>query len=174
MAAYAFTLYGTLVPQTLAAKTAGGVGPAVFAASLGRQAQEILATRAVECVAFAALLPPLAAALWRRRAEHFLPLAWLVLLPLAYAVRGVHPISRYLLPLAPVVLFHGWGALTALVAAERRAPARAAAVLIVASVLGLSLNGFLWARFMEMIGSEFKKREKKKDKKEAKAKAKKA
>ena len=80
--AYAFTLYGTLVPQTLAAKTAGGVGPAVFAASLGRQAQEILATRAVECVAFAALLPPLAAALWRRRAEHFLPLAWLVLLPL--------------------------------------------------------------------------------------------
>ena len=145
---YAWTFYGTLVPQTLAAKTAGGIGPDVFVTSLGRQAQELLATRAVEFIAFAALLPPLAAALWRRRAEHFLPLAWLVALPLLYAARGVHPISRYLLPLAPVILFHGWGALTTLAATERRAPARAVAVLAFAFALGLGLNGFLWARFV--------------------------
>ncbi len=145
---YAWSFYGTLVPQTLAAKTAGGVGPAMFLASLARQAQEILATRAVEAFALLALLPALASALWRRRAEHFLPLGWLVLLPLLYAVRGVHPISRYLLPLAPVLLFHGWGALAALAAAERRAPARAVTLLATACLLALALNGFLWARFV--------------------------
>ena len=145
---YAFTFYGTLVPQTLAAKTAGGVGPAVFAASLGRQAQEILATRAVECVAFAALLPPLAAALWRRRAEHFLPLAWLVVLPLPT------PCAACTRSRATCCRSRRCCCSTAGARSPRWSPPSAgrrrarSAVLVVASVLGLSLNGFLWARFV--------------------------
>ncbi|MEO6462790.1 MAG: hypothetical protein ABIP29_06920, partial [Candidatus Eisenbacteria bacterium] len=140
--AYALSFYGTALPATLSAKTAGGTGPSVFAASLVRQAQA-LAPRAVEAFVLAALLPPLAAALWRRRAEHFLPLGWLLLVPLAYAIRGVHPISRYLLPLAPILILYGWGALAALAAAERRRPERALALLAGALVVSLGLNLFI-------------------------------
>ena len=141
--AYALTFYGTLWPATLSAKTAGGTGVDVFFISLLRQAQALLPPRAVEAFALLALLPPLAFTLWRRRAEHFLPLAWLVVVPLAYALRGVHPISRYLLPLSPVLIFYGWGALAALAAAERRHPGRAVAILVGALALSLGVNLFI-------------------------------
>ncbi len=145
--AYALSFYGTVWPATLSAKTAGGSGLVVFVESLARQAQ-VLAPRAVEAFALLALLPPLAAALWRRRAEHFLPLAWLLLVPLAFALRGVHPISRYLLPLTPVLILYGWGALAALAAAERRKPERAFALLAGALALALGLNLFIHVRWV--------------------------
>jgi hypothetical protein len=145
--AYAASFYGTLAPATLAAKTAGGTGPVVFLDSLVRQAQELV-PRGIEGLAFLALLPPLAAALWHRRAEHFLPLAWLLGVPLVYALRGVHPISRYLLPLAPVLLLYGWSALAALAASERRDPRRAYGVLAGALALSLAVNLAIHVRWV--------------------------
>ncbi len=145
---YAASFYGTVMPATLAAKTAGGVGPAVFGLSLLRQAQEMAAARGVEIVAFAALLPLFAGALWRRRAEHFLPLFWLVGVPLLYALRGVHPISRYLLPLTPVLVCYAWGALAAVAAWERRHVRLAATRLVVVALLALALDGVVYARLV--------------------------
>lgn len=145
--AYAASTYGTLVPATLAAKTAGGTGPVVFVESLVRQGQEFV-PRGIEGIALLALLPPLAATLWHRRAEHFLPLAWLVGVPLVYALRGVHPISRYLLPLFPVLLLYGWSALAALAASERRHPGRAYTVLAGALSLSLSINLVIHLRWV--------------------------
>ena len=140
--AYALRLYGTLVPATLAAKTAGGVGPAVFGQSLLLQAKQLGVTRGIEVLAILFLLPALFRSTWVRRAEHFLPLAWLLGVPLLYAARGVYPISRYVLPLSPVLLFYGWGALAALAAAERDNGRRAGAMLAAFAVLALGLN--LW------------------------------
>lgn len=145
---YAASFYGTLSPATLAAKTAAGVNGAILVQSLVLQAKELLATRAVEVLAILVLLPPLARALWHRRNEHFLPLAWLIGVPLVYAVRGVHPISRYLLPLAPVLVFYGWSALAALAATERERARRGGLVLVGAAVLALALGLFIHVRLV--------------------------
>ncbi|MGH7724695.1 MAG: hypothetical protein ACREOU_04640 [Candidatus Eiseniibacteriota bacterium] len=146
--AYAASFYGTITPATLAAKTAAGTGPVVFGLSLFRQIQELAASRGVEMVALLALLPLFSAALWRRRAEHFLPLLWLFGVPLLYALRGVHPISRYLLPLAPVLICYAWGALATVAASERRRVGLAAAKLVAIAAAALLLDGVVYGRLV--------------------------
>jgi arabinofuranosyltransferase len=131
---YALALYGTVVPATLAAKTAGGVGLDVFVQELERGAKALAGARAVELVLLVLLLPSLAARAWSSRAEHFVPVLWLLGLPLLYAARGVPVLSRYLLPVAPLVVAYAWCGLATVAAAARRRPAWAVAALVVVGV----------------------------------------
>ncbi len=107
--------YGSFLPQTLAAKAAGEAGPGGQLAILWRQARIVGATDGL----LVALLVIAALAGWRgaqarwpaaQRAHRLLPWAWVLLVPALYAGRGVPVLSRYLLPLLPVLGGLAWRA----------------------------------------------------------------
>jgi hypothetical protein len=146
--AYACSLYGTVVPATLAAKAAGGLGPHVFLDLIVRQGRAIIAARGIELLVLVAFAPALVTRFWVRRADHFVPLGWLLGLPLLYALRGVPAISRYLVPLLPLIVAYAWGTLAWLAAGYRRNPALAVAGLALAGVLSLANSLYTYTRFV--------------------------
>lgn len=111
-AVYAQSLYGTFLPQTLAAKGAGSIGPAVALRQLVQAAKVTGAVCAVEALA-CLLLAPRFRALFRHGdpALHVAAWGWVLLVPVVYAVRGLPVLSRYLLPLYPFLILYGWWAL---------------------------------------------------------------
>jgi hypothetical protein len=108
--------FGTFWPQTLAAKSAGAEGLEFLGDNVKRQ---MLIVGATDGVLVAGLV--LAALFGGRRlmgvrrswTEELLPLAWVVCLPPLYAARGVQVISRYLVPLLPILALTAWRALEA-------------------------------------------------------------
>jgi hypothetical protein len=145
---YALWLYHGVVPATLAAKTAGGVSLGQFVDVIVRELKAIAASRGLELVAVIALAPALLSRFWVRRADHFVPIAWMLGLPLLYAARGVPAISRYLVPILPLVVAYAWGAFAWLAASERNRPRLARAGLVAAGVVSIALSLFTWARFV--------------------------
>jgi hypothetical protein len=145
---YAGSFYGALVPATLAAKTIPGPRLVVFGALLVQAARAVAATRGVELVVCAALVVVLGRAALSRRSEHFVPLLWLVGLPVAYAARGVAPLSRYLLPAFPLLIAYAWGALVWLAAGERRRPRGALLALAFVAALSLATSAFTYVRYV--------------------------
>ena len=144
---YAWRAYGTLVPATLAAKTAGGGGGSVFLSLLMREAKAIGAARGIELVTLFALAPLLVSRFWVRRPDHFVLLAWMLGLPLLYAIRGVPAVSRYLVPILPLIVAYAWGALAWLAAGARRRRAWAAAGLAFVGLLSIANSAYTYARF---------------------------
>lgn len=111
-AVYALGLYGSVLPQTLAAKGAGAVGAAVAAGQLVHAAKVVGAVGAVECLACLLFLPRFATLLRQGdTAVHAAAWGWILLVPLGYAVRGLPVLSRYLLPLLPLLVLYAWWAL---------------------------------------------------------------
>jgi hypothetical protein len=107
--------FGTFWPQTLSAKSAAGTGLEAQLDNLWRQARIVGATDALPIAMLV-----LAAVLGGRRmfngarpgaaAQRLVPWAWVTMLPLLYCARGVPVISRYLLPLLPIVQWLAWRA----------------------------------------------------------------
>jgi hypothetical protein len=102
--------FDTFWPHTLSAKAVGGEALALRLENLWRQARIVGATDGV-------LVGLLGAALLfgfaRMRPERFavqrmLPLVWVVGVPLLYMARGVPVLSRYLLPLLPILAWLAW------------------------------------------------------------------
>ncbi|MEP7028734.1 MAG: hypothetical protein ABI960_09085, partial [Candidatus Eisenbacteria bacterium] len=108
----------------------------------------VVAVRGVEVLVLVAFLPALVSRFWVRRADHFVPLAWLLGLPLLYAVRGVPAISRYLVPILPLVVAYAWGTLAWLAAGSRRRPALVMTGLVVVGGLSIGNSLFTYARFV--------------------------
>lgn len=107
---FAWAYYGTLWPQTLAAKTAGGTGLVYHAQTLWRQARIVGAT---DGLLAAVLVLGLIAGVRRLSpvgvpAQRWVPWAWLLALPVLYTARGVPVLSRYLVPLLPVLGWLAW------------------------------------------------------------------
>jgi arabinofuranosyltransferase len=108
--------YGTPLPITLAAKSAeyAGLGGAFRIARL--MATEFAASRPIEsaAVAIAAIL-----LLARRLAPvdlraHVVPAGWLLGLPLFYMASGVPGVTRYIVPITPLLVAYGWGVIARL------------------------------------------------------------
>ena len=104
--------YGTFWPETLSAKAAGGNGLAYGLENLWRQVRIVGAT---DGVLAALLVLGLVFSLRRRRsappiAQRFLPWAWLLGVPALYVTRGVPVLSRYLVPMLPVLAWLAWRA----------------------------------------------------------------
>ncbi len=108
---FAWRYFGSAFPNTLAAKAAGGEGWAYTAEQLLRQGAIVAATDGV-------LLLVLGVAGVRvllrgqrpvlRPLERWLPALWLVAVPVLYTARGVPVLSRYLVPLLPVLGWYAW------------------------------------------------------------------
>lgn len=102
--------FDTFWPQTLSAKAVGGEALAVRLENLLRQAKIVGAT---DGVLVFLLGTALLLGFSRMRPERFavqrlLPWAWVIGVPLLYMARGVPVLSRYLLPLLPILAWLAW------------------------------------------------------------------
>ncbi len=134
--AWAWAYYGTPLPITLTAKSAeyAGWGGAMHILLL--MASEFAVSRPVECAALVLLGPAFLAAevAAGRGREHVVPLGWLVALPAFYMASGVPGVTRYIVPLAPLLVAYGWR----LLAPRLRDGRRAVTALAFASGVGLA------------------------------------
>lgn len=139
--------YGTFWPQTLAAKAAGGVGLADHLQILWRELQIVGATDAIPVAVLGLALVRGRMGPRRLDAEGLLPWAWVLGIPVLYAVRGVPVLSRYLLLILPAVAWLAWGAAEGLWVGEGRSPAHARRVATVAALLAALMlveNGVIY------------------------------
>jgi hypothetical protein len=129
--------FGTFWPNTLAAKTAGGVGWAYVFDTLTRQVKIVAASDAVLAGALLAAFVFGGARLWpsRPQAQRLLPWVWVGAVPVLYVMRGVPVLSRYLVPLMPVLAWLAWRSVERWWAGEEPVPAQNRG----ASVLGVAL-----------------------------------
>jgi arabinofuranosyltransferase len=112
---FARLYFGAYLPQTLAAKAAGGTGLAVQLAILWREVKIVAATDGLIAALLVAALLGGGWRLWTRRpltqrAQRLLPWVWVLAVPALYVGRGVPVVSRYLLPLLPVLSWLAWRA----------------------------------------------------------------
>jgi len=104
--AFAQLWFGRLWPNTLAAKAAGGEGLAYHLDQLTRQAVIVAVTDAAMVLAVLVLA---GRRIVRRQwpepkpTVRFLPWVWMIAVPLLYVLRGVPVLSRYLVPLLPLL-----------------------------------------------------------------------
>lgn len=107
---FARLYFGTFWPNTLSAKTAGGEGFAYVLDTLWRQIKVVGATDAVMAGALVGAIAFGARRLWPRRlaAQRLLPWLWVASVPVLYVVRGVPVVSRYVLPLMPILAWLAW------------------------------------------------------------------
>jgi len=139
---FARLYFGTFWPNTLAAKTAGTPVFQALKDAFVRQGEVFVATDAVLLGALAgALIFGGARMLPRRRqAQRLLPWVWIVTLPALYVMRGVPVLSRYLVPMAPVLAWLAWRAVERWWAGEEPAPeSRSGATLLGMGLAGLAL-----------------------------------
>jgi len=121
---FARVYFGTFWPNTLAAKAAGGWGWAYLFDTLGREAKIVGATDSVLAGALVAAMVFGGSRMWpsRVQAQRLLPWAWVVAVPVLYVMRGVPVLSRYLLPLMPVLAWLAWRAVERWWAGEEPSP----------------------------------------------------
>ncbi len=109
---FARLYYGSFWPQTLAAKAAGGGGLAYHVENLWRQARIVAATDGLLAGVLVLALVFGGRRAWPAgtAAQRLLPWAWVLALPMLYTARGVPVLSRYLVPLLPVLGWLAWRA----------------------------------------------------------------
>jgi arabinofuranosyltransferase len=144
---FARLYFGTFWPNTLSAKTVTGGLPALVDA-VRRQVQVVGATDAVLAGALVAALVFGGARFWPRRvrAQRMLPWVWLVALPVLYGMRGVPVISRYLVPVMPILAWLAWRAVERWWAGEEPSPeSRPGAALLGVGLATLALaQNLIW------------------------------
>ena len=166
--AFASAYFGSFAPNTLAAKAAGGVGLAYHLEQLQRQGAIVAGT---DGMLAGVLIVTLAMRFARgerprlRPAVSLLPWAWLAAVPLLYMVRGVPVLSRYIVPLLPVLGWLAWRSLEATLAESaarrrgggeelaperltRRASVRALAAGVLLAGLVITQNVIVWQRIV--------------------------
>ena len=125
--------FGTFWPNTLSAKTAGGIGWEYVLDTARRQVGIVGASDAALAAALFAALVFGGGRMWpsRPQAQRLLPWVWVFALPVLYVMRGVPVVSRYLVPMLPVLAWLAWRSVERWWAGEEPAPGvrRGAAVL---------------------------------------------
>lgn len=112
---FARVYFGNALPQTLMAKASGSAGIEVQLENLWRQVRIVGATDGLMALLLILALLAGSARVWTwrpvtQRAQRLLPWVWVVLVPALYVARGVPVLSRYLLPLLPILSWLAWRA----------------------------------------------------------------
>jgi hypothetical protein len=108
---YALLQFGRLTPNTVVVKAGRFISPEAVLKGLAVVARIAGSTNGPELVLIAIAVVMIVFA--RRRIAgpssfHFASIGWLVLLPLAYVLRDVQIVSRYLVPILPLVVLYGF------------------------------------------------------------------
>ncbi|MEX2117442.1 MAG: hypothetical protein WEB37_11190 [Bacteroidota bacterium] len=105
---YALLTFGTVIPNTLNAKTSSGFSPESFIGVLRSEAGILLASQGLTV---ALLLVGVFLVLWRSSPRkvwiEVFPLAWPLALLFFYIILNVQVVSRYLLLISPVIVIFG-------------------------------------------------------------------
>lgn len=124
-AIYAMEAFGQFFPNTAYAKAGTfELAPAEVVRIAIREAKILGASSGLEMLLVALagvgalIMAPGRVYDWVR--QNFVPVSWLIALPALYAVRGSVLVSRYLLPVVPVLLCFGFTALGYLIVKSRR------------------------------------------------------
>ena len=141
--------FDTFWPQTLSAKAVGGEQVAIRIDNLWRQLRIIGASDGVLAIALGVALVFGFGRLRPERwiAQRMLPWVWVVAVPFLYLARGVPVLSRYLLPLLPVLAWLAWRTLERWwLGANPQPPAlrRAALLGVLVAALALSANLYVY------------------------------
>ena len=108
---FSFTQFGTVFPNTLGAKTGAEAHLVGFVRTIAAVAKILMSTQVLTMtmlvVSFVVILRRVGLEpVW----EVAFPVAWIVLLPMIYAIQNVHMVSRYLLPVTPLLIIYAvWG-----------------------------------------------------------------
>ena len=110
--AFSKLYFGTFWPETLNAKAAGGEGLAYQLENLARELKIVAATDGLLVLVLVLALGFGATRVLSRglHARSLLPWAWVLGVPALYVSRGVPVLSRYLLPLLPILAWLTWRA----------------------------------------------------------------
>lgn len=121
---FARLYFGTFWPNTLSAKVAGGTGWTYLFETFMRQVKIVGATDAALAGAMVAAMAFGGTRLWPKRfqAQRLLPWVWVGIVPVLYVMRGVPVLSRYLVPLMPVLAWLSWRAVERWWAGEEPVP----------------------------------------------------
>jgi hypothetical protein len=141
--------FDTFWPQTLSAKAVGSVGIAMGLESLWRQIRIIGASDGVLAMGLGAAVLFGFSRLRPERwvAQRMLPWLWVIAVPFLYVGRGVPVLSRYLLPLLPVLAWLAWRTMERWwLGANPQPPAlrRAALFGTIVATLALSANLYVY------------------------------
>ena len=129
--------FGTFWPQTLVAKSVGNQDMATHMDNLWRQIRVFGATDGILLLALVAGM--LFGSRWRAMrpsAQRFIPWAWALGLPALYVARGVPVISRYVVPLMPVIAWLAWRSVERWWMGDEPSSARRRQGLVFAGILG--------------------------------------
>ena len=131
--------FGTFWPQTLAAKAAGSSSLGFRVDNVMRQVKLVAATDSVFVLVLIAALLFGGRRVWPSRptAQRFLPWCWVIGLPMLYLARGVTVLSRYTLPLLPVLAWLAWRALERWWVGDDPSPARRTRAIVGAVAVGV-------------------------------------
>ena len=134
---FARLYFGTFWPQTLVAKAAGGVGLAYHAENLWRQVRIVGATDGLLAAVLLLALVFGGRRMWPGviPAQRLVPWAWVLALPALFSARGVPVLSRYLLPVLPVLGWLAWRAAERWWVGEDPGPARRRLAAVLATTL---------------------------------------
>ncbi len=146
---YAWHTFGSLTPTTSTAKSSGLIGvPAQIWGDLLREGRVVVATEAVALVACAiCVVHPRGLRRWLDtylNSSLTLALLWAGAVLLGYAVLGYEIVSRYLVPVLPVLAVAG---VTAACAVWAKSPRRGA-VLVLMTMLAVAQNAFVLTRYV--------------------------
>ena len=140
---YAFATFGAISPNTVAVKAGRfislanvGSGAYVVAKILGLTNAPELVLAA--CVVAAAALSR--TAVRRPSAFHAAAVGWLVLLPAAYVLRDVQVVSRYLVPVIPLLVLYGFMALRQAAGLLKPSPALARRLVLGMAAVCVGIN----------------------------------
>ena len=150
---FAFGYFGSFLPNTLAAKVAGGVGWAYHLEQWARQAGIVGSTDAVLLLVLVVATLVLSRRGGRpalQSATRLLPWVWLAAVPLLYSLRGVPVLSRYLVPLLPVLAWLGWRMLDRVLASPGSRLTSAALTRLVVAIACVAIvqNVIVWQRIV--------------------------
>jgi hypothetical protein len=146
---FAFVQFGSIIPNTFAAKT-GGVS-LTEAWMVGASVTEIVSsTQGLSLIALAiGFVVGLRHLGWRVVRIDFFPVVWLIALPLAYAVFNVQVVSRYLLMILPIIIIYGLWGMKRMEEAWRWSEGSARKAVVVFALLSVTVSqAVYWSRIV--------------------------
>lgn len=142
---FAYLQFGTILSNTLQAKSTQGFSPAVVWFTLFSMLKIIGATQIVAALTVVVgCVAVVRSGGWLRIKEDTFPLLWVIALPLFYIVMNVQVVSRYLLPISPFIVLYGVWGIKQLELSFVLSSHRALMALVIVIGVSLAVNQFVY------------------------------